>query len=504
VWRPLIVRADANGEIGYGHLSRCLALSQAAKADGYNVMFITACDSPVLNQRLGDEGFGVVSVDRPFPDPADWKATSEVLAVHPGAWVMLDGYHFDETYQQRARETGHRLLVIDDMAHLKHYYADIVLNQNLHAEQLNYSCESYTRLLLGTRYVLLRREFLKWRGWKREIPEVARKVLVTLGGGNPDNVTLKVIQALQQVDLDGLEAVVVVGGSNPYYQELQSAIRYSPFAIRLEHNVTNMPELMAWADVAVSAGGSTCWEVAFMGLPNLVLILADNQRLVAERLDTAGVAVNLGWYENLSSAEIAQVLTQLLAAARVRMEMSWHGQQLVDGEGVNKVLRYIRGETISLRQVRGDDCRLLWEWANDPDVRAVSFSEEPILWEQHVEWFNGKIRDSECIMYIALTDHDHPIGQVRYDIDKDEATISVSVDRQFRGLGCGSAIIKIACERVFASTDVHAIHAYVKANNAASAHAFVTVGFEDLGTKIVRECQVLHLVLQRQRGDRVE
>ena len=92
---------------------------------------------------------------------------------------MLDGYHFRPSYQLRVKDSGHPLLVIDDMAHLDHYYADVVLNQNIHAEQLDYSCEPYARMLLGSRYVLLRREFWPWREWQREIPQVAHKVLVT-------------------------------------------------------------------------------------------------------------------------------------------------------------------------------------------------------------------------------------------------------------------------------------------------------------------------------------
>ena len=335
--KPLLIRADANARMGTGHLMRCLALAQGWQARDGRATFVTACESDGLRQRLSDEGFQVVALEQPYPDPADWEITSKVLAAHPGAWVALDGYHFDPAYQDQIRKAGHRLLVIDDMAHLEHYYADVVLNQNIHAEQLNYSCEPYTRLLLGTEYVLLRSEFLAWRGWQRKIPEVASKVLVTLGGGDPDNQTLKVIRALQQVSVDDLEAVVVVGASNPHFDELQSAIRHSPFAIRLVRNASNMPELMAWADVAVSAGGSTCWELAFMGLPNLVLVLADNQRLIAEGLDSAKVALNLGWYNEVTVVQIREALTNLMISKDARLLMAKQGQRLVDGKGEYRV-----------------------------------------------------------------------------------------------------------------------------------------------------------------------
>ena len=346
--KSLVIRADASAFMGTGHLMRCLALGQAWKDQGGQVVFVTACESETLQQRLLDEGFQVVRLKQTYPDPSDWERTSQVLAEHPSAWVVVDGYHFDTNYQLRIKEAGHPLLVIDDMAHLNHYYADIVLNQNLHAKDLRYSCEPYTRLLLGTKYVLLRREFLKWRDWKREIPKVAKKVLVTLGGTDPDNVTLKVIQALQQVDLDNLEAVVIVGGANPHLKELRCAAQDSRIPVRLETNVANMPEWMAWADMAVSAGGSTCWELAFMGVPSLLLVLAENQYPIAEELDHARAAVNLGWYTDLSSAEIVQALTQLLLEEKQRAGMVERAQKLVDGNGVFNTLKELNNYRLSV------------------------------------------------------------------------------------------------------------------------------------------------------------
>ena len=343
----LLIRVDANAQMGTGHVMRCLALAQSWKERGGQATFITACESEGLRRRLSDEGFQVIMLEQSYPDPADWEVTSEVLAAHSDAWVVLDGYHFDPAYQRQIKGAGHRLLVIDDMAHLDHYYADVVLNQNINAERLRYFCESYTYLLLGTRYVLLRSEFLAWRGWQREIPDVARNVLVTLGGGDPDNQTLKVIGALQRVDVDGLEAVVVVGATNPHFRGLQSAARNSQFAIRLVQNVINMPELMAWADVAVLAGGSTCWEMAFMGLPTVVLVLAENQQGIAAGLGKVGVVLNLGWYTEASIAQVANTLVGLLKDRGLRQQMSQRGRELVDGVGSERVVEFLQMQSHS-------------------------------------------------------------------------------------------------------------------------------------------------------------
>ncbi len=339
--KPLVIRTDAGLHIGSGHLMRCLALAQAWKDSGGEVVFATACSNDNLLGRLYDEGFTVHKVENPYPHPQDWQTTREILEEYKGAWLVIDGYHFDSSYQRLVKESGHPLLAIDDYGHAGHYYADIVLNQNLHAESLTYSCEPYTKLLLGTKYVLLRREFLKWRGWKRKTPEVARKVLVTMGGSDPENVTLKVINAINMVDFGPLEVAVVVGPTNPHYEALERATRTSRHSIVLMRNVPDMPELMSWADVAIAAGGTTCWELAFMGLPTVLIVMAENQRLVAERMAEEGGAINLGWHRDLSSDETAKVMRDLLTDGRRRLKMSCKAQELVDGEGVERLVMHL-------------------------------------------------------------------------------------------------------------------------------------------------------------------
>jgi len=339
---PLVIRADANAHIGTGHLMRCLALAQGWKDSGGEVVFATACSNDNLLGRLYDEGFRVHKIENPYPNPQDWEATREILEEHKGAWLVIDGYHFDSSYQRLVKESGHPLLAIDDYGHADHYYADIVLNQNLHAESLTYSCEPYTKLLLGTKYVLLRREFLKWRGWKREMPEVARKVLVTMGGSDPENVTLKVISAINMVDFEPLEVAVVIGPTNPHYEALEIAARTSRHSIILMRDVPNMPELMSWADIAIAAGGTTCWELAFMGLPAVLVAMAENQTLIARSLSGKIIACNLGWHEIVNSNDIAKATSTLLIDYEQRFHMSREAQKMVDGEGVKRILNEVK------------------------------------------------------------------------------------------------------------------------------------------------------------------
>lgn len=494
----LLIRADASTHIGTGHVMRCIALAQAWKEAGGRAIFAIANPAPAIEERLRTEGLEIIGISAPPGSAEDARKTADLALQVAANWVVLDGYHFGAEYQKIVKASGQNLLFVEDSGRQSHYYADLILDQNVCAREDFYvNREAYTQLLLGTRYALLRREFWAWRGWKRPFPVAARKILVTLGGSDRDNVTSEAIRALQRVETDNLEAVVVVGGSNPHYEQLQAVVGESRFPIRLERNATNMPELMAWADVAIAAGGSTSWELAFMGLPSLVVILADNQQAIAHSLGELEIAINLGWHADVTVEKMAEAIGQLLASTEARKTMSQRAQNLVDGEGSFRVAMQLESSTLKLRRGREDDCKLLWKWANEPEVRAVSFSSELIPWERHVQWFNSKLSASDCIFYIAVNNNDVPIGQVRYDIETEEAVISISIDRKFRDRGYGSSLILLASDKLFRESAVTRINAYIKLDNQASIRAFVKAGFQSMGTTTVRGISAIHLVKNR-------
>lgn len=489
----IIIRVDASTQIGTGHLMRCLALAQAWQDTQGQPIFIMANPVPALEERLKSEGMEVILLTAEPGSLADAQETAALAHQIDANWVVVDGYQFGREYQKIIKDSGLHLLFIDDYGHAKHYYADFVLNQNISADEQWYQHrEPHTQLLLGTRYALLRREFLQWQEWQRTVPAIAKKVLVTLGGADPDNVTLKVLQALQLVEVEELEAVVVVGGSNPHYEILEMAVQKSQFPIRLERNVTNMPELMAWADVAISAGGSTCWELAFMGLPSILLILAENQRAIGQKLANLQQAVNLGWHQDVTSQNIAETLSTLLQSTEERTKIIKVSHQIVDGQGVSRIVKSLDANSLKLRPVRDEDCKIIWQWSNDPVIRSVSFSSEYISWSDHIQWFTSKLGDRHCVFYVALNEDSVPIGQVRYEISDQEATISLAISESFRGRGYGRQIILLSVQKVQPNFEVRTINAYIKPDNLASINVFLKSGFQNTGETIVKGQSALH------------
>jgi len=151
--------------------------------------------------------------------------------------------------------------------------------------------------------------------------------------------------------------------------------------------------------------------------------------------------------------------------------------------------------------VREEDCRLLWEWANDPQVRAAAFSSDPISWEDHVKWFASKLNDPNCIIFVALDNDGASVGQIRFDItDEREAEIDVNIDRKRRGLGYGTLLIDKGVEEIFRTTSVRIVHAFIKPDNVSSIRAFEKAKFKKIGLKAVRGHTAIHYLRRKNDG----
>ena len=245
----LFIRVDANSQIGLGHLMRCIALAQEWKMKKGEVIFLVHYDNIKIEERILQEGFRLVSISNSCPEPNDLKETIKILnrETDTNSWVVLDGYHFDTSYQKMIKKNGNRLLVVDDNVHLKYYCADIILNQNINAKKVNYRCTSDTKLLLGLNYLLLRDEFKNYKQRERYYIEHPKNILVTMGGADYHNVTLMILKALNKVEINNATIKVIVGGCNSNIKILESEIETSTQKIVLLQDVSNMAELMDWA-----------------------------------------------------------------------------------------------------------------------------------------------------------------------------------------------------------------------------------------------------------------
>jgi UDP-2,4-diacetamido-2,4,6-trideoxy-beta-L-altropyranose hydrolase len=475
---------------------RCLALAQAWQDSGGHSTFAMAESSPSLDRRLCAEGLEVERLSVDAGTAADAERTANIASREGADWIVVDGYQFGSSYQSVLKAAGFKSLFVDDYGHADHYYADLVLNQNASARASLYEKrEAKTRLLLGTHYCLLRREFDRWREWSREIAPVGHRVLVTMGGSDPDNFTERAVEALKSIEDERLEVTIVAGGSNSHSESLERFASGAGTRIVFRHDVSNMAELMANADLAISAAGTTCWEMCRLGLPALLIDLADNQTPTARDLHQRECAIHLGSQKEVSTERLAEEVQRLQSSPEVRQAMSRHGRELVDGEGARRIVSLLCGVSFRLRPALESDSRVLWEWANDSDVRAASFSPTPIPWETHVAWFNERMHQDAADILIAEDDAGTPFGQIRFDTRSEEdCEIDVSIAKAWRGRGLGSEMIRKATGLMSNRKLLGRLHAFVKPENVASATAFEKSGFKRIGMEQIRGNTAIHFI----------
>jgi UDP-2,4-diacetamido-2,4,6-trideoxy-beta-L-altropyranose hydrolase len=343
----LLIRADASVAIGTGHVMRCLALAQAWHDAGGVATFVMAESTPAIEERLRSEDAEVVRIESVRGSDGDSAELIALAQSQSSPRVVVDGYEFGTAYQRALKNERLKVLLIDDNGSSGTYASDIVLNQNLHASECLYrNREIDTRLLLGTKYALLRREFVS-SDQPREPSTIGRKLLVSMGGSDPDNVTGRVMNAIEQVQVADMEVVVVVGGSNPHLSSITEAAAVSRHVCRVLSNVTNMREVISWADLTISAAGSACWEYCASGLPAVLLAVAENQIANAEALHAAGAARLVAGGSRFVTGELVKAITRLANSASERQAISRTARTLVDGGGVGRILSILMGEGTS-------------------------------------------------------------------------------------------------------------------------------------------------------------
>lgn len=341
----MLVRADADGQIGMGHIMRTLALAQAWRRRGGRAIFACASLVEAVEEKIVAGGFEVRQIEGCPGDGADAEGTM-ALAAKAGAQVLVcDGYRFDGGYLEKVGKGVDRLLWVTDFPSSESLPADFLLNQNVWASLEDYAERpAGRRFLLGAGFAMLREEFRSFPRGSRapEEGEAAegKRVLVSLGGADPDDVTAKILRALKPLAAaDGCRLRAVVGTANPHLEALLSEFGEDE-GVELLINPASMVEVLAEADLVVSGGGSTCWELCYLGKPMILLSLAENQERIVKGLAAAGAARDAG---GLEPGRLRSEVEDLLQDSEARAGMSRAGMRLVDGRGADRVAAALDG-----------------------------------------------------------------------------------------------------------------------------------------------------------------
>jgi len=329
----VLIRADASLAIGTGHVMRSLAVAEAWQDAGGVASFAVAELPEGLLPRVSAEG---ASLRRVHAAPGSVEDARETVAeAHrlSADWVMIDGDRFRSDYLATVRAAGFRVLLIDDFADRESFPADLIVNPNLDDDEEPYRRRGATaRLLLGPSYVLLRREF-RQTAEKKEIRQTGNRILVSLGGSDPENLTPKIADSLaHRSDLD----LTVIAGAG--YDQLAQLRKLKASNLRIVFNPRNIAQFMKNSDQAIIAAGGTLWELLFMGCAVLSYSRNTVQARVVQDLSHRGVVVDMGETRHFDPAKLAVSVKELVDSPVRRDRMTNLGRTLVDGLGAIRVV----------------------------------------------------------------------------------------------------------------------------------------------------------------------
>ena len=336
------IRVDANPQIGMGHLMRCLSMGEAFRDAGVTVRFLTADDQAL--ELLTEHGFAFLALHTDYRAPEqELPLLGPMLAKERPSLFLADSYFVTAEYLRQVRQIV-KTAYLDDCGTVP-YPVDFLINYNFYADDMDYESllgdgdrPGGTEYLLGPSYAPLRREFTGIP--RRETRREAERVFVTTGGSDRFNLAGRFVsRALEDPDTSRLQYHVVSGGFNPHLPFL-TALSDRHANVHIHQKVSHMASLMRDCDIAVSAGGSTVYELCAAGVPMLCFSFVENQRRIVESLWEKKLAAFGGNYEKEGDGMLGglvQALKKLVPDEGLRSRLSQRGQSLVDGRGADRI-----------------------------------------------------------------------------------------------------------------------------------------------------------------------
>ena len=498
----VVIRVDASLQIGTGHISRCLALAIGLRDLGCAVHFIARLHDGHMCEEIEAGGFEVCRLLPPLKggapsapgrntgrllgvtleqDAADTVAAVRRLARKP-TWLIVDHYGIDADWEKLLRPWVEKIFIIDDLFD-RYHQCDALLNQSTIDAKSRYKqlVAPDCQLLLGPRFALMKPGFkIKLETFQRRIGELKR-ILVFLGGVDQGNVTSKVLEAIKRARFVDVFVDVVIGMANPHRAAIAQAVRELDNAT-LHIQIPSLVNLIALADLAIGAGGVATWERCLMGLPSIVLGVADNQMEVGAELGAAGCHLFMGKVEDVTIESLLSALNTL-SNTYLRQSFATKSAELVDGGGVGRVTAFLCSfKAVQIRPAVFADGHQVYAWRNAESTRRYSVDPTELILEEHLEWFRNSLKNSRRCLLVG-EDSKGAFGILRYDFDEalSLAEVSIYLAPDKIGQGLGGPLLN-AGEAWLRShySNLKTILATVMPQNGASRGMFARAGYEQV------------------------
>lgn len=465
----IIFRADGNSQIGLGHVIRSLALADMIK-DDFDCSFIIRNPLQTLKDQILKTCKQLIILD----DPEDNISEAETIVntkIKSDDIVVLDGYHFNTAYQQVIKNKGCKLICIDDI-HSHHFVADVVINHAGGMQHNDYSISNKTELHLGLSYALLRKPFIEIAKSKVDISIREEAIFICLGGADPNNDTLGIIKQCEKIK--GIEKIyIILGGAYMHHEELMSNIEHLTVPLEILSNLDDqqMVHYMSKCKMAIVPPSTISYEYLSVGGLLFLKVIADNQKGIIKYFLDEGVALDFEiQFDQVSTID---KINSLLPSTISKQKKYLDGNQ---PKRFKAIFNYL---CLNSRKATLKDCKKYYDWANDPKTRLQSYNSDVIPYDSHEKWFSSRIDDKNSRLYIiSLFNED--IGQIRFQLQKNEATISYSLDQNHRGKRLSNLLLKKGIELIKEEFDDSLkIIGFVKNDNIASLKAFRNLNFSE-------------------------
>lgn len=465
----VLIITEGSSKIGFGHITRCTALYQSFKEKESTVHFIVNGDSKI-ELLLKDTEYEIFN----------WLEYSDKLFDLLNSYdiVVIDSYLAGEDFFNVISESVPLAAYIDDNKRIN-YPKGIVINGSILAEKLNYPPTNVVDYLLGSQYIPLRHEF--WKVTKKEVNPIIQSIMVTFGGDDLRDLTPEVLKLLTNHYPD-LNKKIVIGKGFKNISEIEN-LKDGKTELIYYPDAEKMLKTMLESDIAISAGGQTLYELARVGIPTIAIGVAYNQTHNVEYWKKVGFIEFTGFWDEDNLYDSLRENLESLQDKKVRTEKCKIGREYVDGNGALKIakkcLNRYYTQNMTLRTAEPADIQDVFDLSNENDVRKNSFNSDQIKLEDHKKWFKNKIEDYDHIFLIIKSGTDF-LGQVRFDLNENDATISISISKKFRELGLSINILEQSIEYLKVNaTHIKIIKAYIKESNKKSVRLFEKMGFEN-------------------------
>ena len=472
--KKVIIRVDGNSSFGLGHIYRGIALAEILKEE-FTIEFITSLNTTISPIKESDFNYYYIpkSIDL-LEEPIWLKENYSIDTI-----VVLDGYKFKQSYQQRIKDCGFRLVYIDDLAEGTQK-ADLVINHSPGAKESDYKTEEYTKLALGLKYALLRKSFSNFNRELINKRGTIKNVFISFGGADNNDFSYKT--AIEILKPHNKRDVNIVLGAAYNGKDI---FKLADSRIHIHNNLSEQEvfDLMKDTDLAIVPASTISIELASLGVPMILGYYIDNQKGIYDGFIRNDTVKGINDFNKLDFVDICKIIKSLNNPS-ILNKQSQSLIKLFAGNPKHNILQLFEFNQISLKPADDKDMMFVFNLSNDPVIRSNSYDTKQIEYKQHEDWFQKQINDDSILFYIVEFENKQ-IGQVRFNIKSDYSVIGISISREYRGKGFAAKTLNQAAE-IYFKEKKQPIYAYIKKPNLPSIKSFKKAGFSFLKEEIIK------------------